>query len=63
MNIKIISGLREILVLFLLFLMMAGSLRSDKIKIKKENGVTVIYNPKKPSPPPGMPTVRLGISF
>lgn len=56
MNVQLKSGLREILVFFLLFLMMAGSLRPDKIKIKKENGVTVIYNPKKPSPPPGMPT-------
>lgn len=28
----------------------------DKIKIKEENGVIVVYNPKKPDPPPGIPT-------
>jgi len=31
-------------------------LLAQKIKIKTENGVTVIYNPKNPTPPPGTPT-------
>ena len=56
MNDKFTVGLREILVFCLVFLVMVVSLRSDKIEIKKENGVTVIYNPKKPSPPAGIPT-------
>jgi len=56
MKTKLRSGLKEILVLFLCFLMMAASLHSDEIKIKKENGLTVIHNPKRPSPPPGLPT-------
>ena len=31
-------------------------LYAQKIKIKTENGVTVVYNPKNPAPPPGTPT-------
>ena len=27
----------------------------DQIVVKKENGVTVVYNPKNPAPPPGSP--------
>lgn len=30
-------------------------LYAQKIKIKTENGVQVVYNPKKPAPPPGAP--------
>lgn len=31
-------------------------LHADKTKVKEENGVTVVYNPKKPDPPPGART-------
>jgi len=38
------------------FLFAAGLLHPEKIKIKTEKGVTVVYNPKKPAPPPGEPS-------
>ena len=35
------------------FLFAADLLHPEKIKIKTEKGVTLVYNPKKPAPPPG----------
>lgn len=43
-------------VFFLSFLIVALLLQAQEMKIKKEDGVTVIYNPKTPAPPPGTPT-------
>jgi hypothetical protein len=42
--------------LLLTFFFIAGCRREEKIEIKKENGVTVVYNPKKPAPPRGVPS-------
>jgi len=46
-----------ILLVFLTdFLAFTKLIYSDEVKIKIENGVTVIYNPKNPAPPLGTPT-------
>jgi hypothetical protein len=37
----------------------AISVGEDKIVVKTENGVTVVYNPENPAPPPGSPTSLL----
>jgi hypothetical protein len=48
--------------LFFLLLILSGffvapfGLLAQKIKIKTENGIPVVYNPKKPAPPPGTKT-------
>lgn len=47
-------GLITIFIYCILFA--TGLLHPEKIKIKTEKGVTVIYNPKKPAPPPGEPS-------
>ncbi len=49
------------LIIFFFILSLIGSnfilaATSQKIKIRKENEVEVIYNPKKPEPPAGIPT-------
>lgn len=48
----------RILLLVLLFCLFvpSDSLYAEEIKIKTEDGVTVVYNPKNPAPPPGTPT-------
>jgi hypothetical protein len=38
-----------------IFFIIPISIFSDQVKIKVEDGVEVVYNPKKPAPPPGMP--------
>ncbi len=38
------------------FLFLTGCKRGDRIEIKTENGLTVVYNPKSPAPPRKMPT-------
>ena len=43
-----------LLVFFLSFLLIIPLLNAQKIKIKTENGIPVVYNPKKPAPPPGV---------
>jgi hypothetical protein len=40
--------------LFVLFT--SAPVSSQEIKIKVENGVTIVHNPAKPAPPPGLPT-------
>lgn len=37
------------------FFVLSNSLQAKEIKIKTENGIQVVYNPKKPAPPPGSP--------
>ena len=37
-------------------LFITGLLHGEEVKIKKEKGITVVYNPKKPAPPPGEPS-------
>lgn len=44
------------LVFFLCFIETGDYLYAEKIKIKIEDGVTVVYNPKNPVPPPGTKT-------
>ena len=43
-----------LLVFFLGLFIIIPLLNAQKIKIKKENGIPVVYNPKKPAPPPGV---------
>ena len=43
-------------ILFIFFVSINGSLKAQKIKIKTENGIPVVYNPKKPAPPKGVLT-------
>jgi len=42
--------------LILTFFFVSACSREEKIEIKKEDGVTVVYNPKKPAPPRGVPS-------
>ena len=43
------------LLLFLaFFISISGLIQAEKIKIKVEKGIPVVYNPKKPAPPPGV---------
>ncbi len=53
-----IPGFSAFGLVFLALLISTNSVFSsaeDRIVIKKENGVTVVYNPKTPAPPPGSP--------
>lgn len=43
--------------LLLAFFFVSACSRGEKIEIKKENGVTAVYNPKKPAPPRGVPSI------
>jgi hypothetical protein len=43
--------------LLLAFFLVSACSRGEKIEIKKENGVTAVYNPKKPAPPRGVPSI------
>lgn len=48
------TSFRVFLLIFLFsFLIGVPLLKSQKIKIKTEKGIPVVYNPKKPAPPPG----------
>lgn len=53
---KSFSSVIFITILFIFLVSIYGSLKAEKIKIKTENGVTVVYNPKKPAPPKGVLT-------
>lgn len=49
-----LTSFRVFLLIFLFsFLIVVPLLNSQKIKIKTEKGIPVVYNPKKPAPPPG----------
>jgi len=51
------SLMRRFFVFFLFFsVLLIFYIQAQMVKIKQENGVTVVYNPKKPAPLPGMPT-------
>ena len=52
------SFLRSRLFAFFLFffILLVFSIHAQKVKIKEENGVTVVYNPDKPAPLPGTPS-------
>ena len=50
-----VSGLLLVCLLLAFFLVSACS-REEKIEIKEEDGVTAVYNPKKPAPPRGVPS-------
>lgn len=43
-------------VLVLFFLLFPACKKGEKVEIRTENGVTVVYNPKNPAPPRGLPT-------
>ncbi len=53
---KTVSSIVFLLILLFGFIFIPSLLPAQKIKIKTENGVTVVYNPKNPAPPPGTPT-------
>lgn len=53
---KSFSSVIFLTILFIFLVSIYGSLKAEKIKIKTENGVTVVYNPKKPAPPKGVLT-------
>lgn len=44
-----------LIIAFISFFVLSNSLQAKEIKIKTENGIQVVYNPKKPAPPPGSP--------
>jgi len=45
-----------LLILFVCFFIIIPSVNAQKIKIKTENGIPVVYNPKEPVPPPEGPS-------
>ncbi len=50
---KFLSILNSLIAVFIFLFISASSLRAEDVKIKIENGVQVVYNPKNPSPLPG----------
>lgn len=50
-----IQSMPIFLIAFISFFVLSNSLQAKEIKIKTENGIQVVYNPKKPAPPPGSP--------
>lgn len=44
-----------LIIAFISFFVLSNPLQAKEIKIKVENGVQVVYNPKEPAPPPGSP--------
>jgi len=52
---KLPSILALFIIVFISFFIFSYSFPVEKIKIKIENGVQVVYNPKNPAPPPGTP--------
>ncbi len=53
---KLSMSSKAIVLVFIFFIFMILTLQAQKVQIKKENGITVILNPKKPVKLPGMPT-------
>jgi hypothetical protein len=52
---KGLTPVKSILFIFIFSLFIIASvLNAQKIKIKTEKGIPVVYNPKKPDPPPGV---------
>jgi hypothetical protein len=47
---------KAIVLVFIFFIFLILPIQAQKVEIKKENGVTVVLNPKKPVKLPGMPT-------
>jgi len=45
----------HIITIFIFLFISPSLLRAQDVKIKTENGVQVVYNPKIPAPPPGIP--------
>lgn len=43
-------------ILFFCFFLLSDCLFGQEVKIKIEESIPVVYNPKKPAPPPGTPT-------
>jgi len=52
---KIPSILIFFMTVLIVFFVLSFPLQAKEIKIKIENGIQVVYNPKKPAPPPGSP--------
>jgi len=44
-----------LIIAFISFFVLSNSLQAKEIKIETENGIQVVYNPRKPAPPPGSP--------
>jgi len=62
-NMKGVISLKEIAwkevvtgIFVLSFLFFTAGKKGDKVEIKIEDGVTVVYNPKNPAPPRSLPT-------
>jgi hypothetical protein len=47
--------LLHIITIFIFLFISPFLLRAQDVKIKTENGIQVVYNPKNPAPPPGTP--------
>jgi hypothetical protein len=54
-NMRKIRSMPIFLIASISFFVLSNSLQAKEIKIKTENGIQVVYNPKKPAPPPGSP--------
>jgi hypothetical protein len=52
---KFLSILNSLIAVFIFLFISVSSLRAEDVKIKIENGIQVVYNPKNPSPLPGTP--------
>lgn len=52
---KVPSILIFFMTAFITFFLLSYLIQAKEIKIKIENGVQVVYNPKNPAPPPGSP--------
>jgi len=52
---KILPTLNLFVAVFIFSFISYSLLQADDVKIKIENGIQVVYNPKNPSPPPGTP--------
>ena len=50
---KFLSILNSLIAVFIFLFISTSSLRAEDVKIKIENGIQVVYNPKNPSPLPG----------
>jgi len=53
---KFLSILNLLIAGFIFSFISTSSLRAEDVKIKIENGIQVVYNPKNPSPLPGTPS-------
>jgi len=52
---KFLPRLNLFVAVFIFLFISPSLLQAEKIKIKIENGIQVVYNPKNPAPPPGTP--------